>query len=131
MLYKRFVPNGFREERTVMLTKKEFDERLTGMIKEQETLIRRPNPKTDFYNGIYDRYENPVLTAEHAPIIWRYDLSHEDNPNLMERLGVNAVMNSGAVYLNGKSRRVAGSEPAGLRPDGGPGRAAPGVRQRG
>ena len=95
-----------------MLTKKEFDERLTGMIKEQETLIRRPNPKTDFYNGIYDRYENPVLTAEHAPIIWRYDLSHEDNPNLMERLGVNAVMNSGAVYLNGKYCLVARVEGA-------------------
>ncbi len=95
-----------------MLTKKEFDERLAGMIRVQETLIRRPNPKTDFYNGIYDRYENPVLTAEHAPIIWRYDLSHEDNPNLMERLGINAVMNSGAVYLNGKYCLVARVEGA-------------------
>ncbi|MBP1544488.1 MAG: glycosidase, partial [Oscillospiraceae bacterium] len=85
-----------------MLTKEQFDQQLAKLVKEQEELISRPNPKADAYNGIYDRYENPVLTAAHAPIIWRYDLSYNDNPDLMERLGVNAVMNSGAIYLNGK-----------------------------
>ena len=96
-----------------MLTKEEFNTRLAQLTNEQEQLIRRPNPKTGDYNGIYDRYENPVLTAAHAPIIWRYDLSYNDNPNLMERLGVNAVMNSGAIYLNGKYclvARVEGSD---------------------
>ncbi len=95
-----------------MLTKKEFDERLNALIKAEEQLIRRHNPKTDFYNGIYDRYEYPVLTAAHAPIIWRYDLNYDDNPNLIERLGINAVMNSGAVYLNGKYCLVARVEGA-------------------
>ncbi|MBD5384553.1 MAG: glycosidase [Ruminococcaceae bacterium] len=82
-------------------------------MKKQELLLDRPNPKADFYNGIYDRYENPVLTAAHAPILWRFDLSYNDNPNLQERLGVNAVMNSGAIYLNGKYclvARVEGSD---------------------
>ncbi len=95
-----------------MLTKKEFDERLNALIKAEEQLIRRHNPKTDLYNGIYDRYEYPVLTAAHAPIIWRYDLNYDDNPNLCERLGINAVMNSGAVYLNGKYCLVARVEGA-------------------
>ncbi len=57
--------------------------------------------------GIYERYEYPVLTAEHAPYFWKYDLNPETNPFLMERLGINAVMNSGAVYLNGKYCLVA------------------------
>ena len=95
-----------------MLTKEEFNARLSKLVRDQEELINRPNPASDFYNGIYTRYQNPVLTAAHAPIIWRYDLSYNDNPNLMERLGVNAVMNSGAVYLNGKYCLVARVEGA-------------------
>lgn len=85
-----------------MFTKEQFDAQLAELVKKQELLLDRPNPKADFYNGIYDRYENPVLTAAHAPILWRYDLSYDDNPDLQERLGVNAVMNSGAIFLNGK-----------------------------
>lgn len=94
-------------------TKEQWDAKLGELVKEQEALLNRANPKTNFYNGVYDRYTNPVLTAAHAPIIWRYDLSFEDNPNLQERLGVNAVMNSGAIYLNGKYclvARVEGSD---------------------
>ena len=68
----------------------------------QEKLIARKNQKSRFYNGIYDRYEYPVLTREHAPIIWRYDLEKETNPYFMERLGINAVMNSGAIEMDGK-----------------------------
>ena len=63
--------------------------------------------KADFYNGIYDRYEYPVLTREFAPVHWRYDLDEETNPYFMERLGINAVMNSGAIELNGKYYLVA------------------------
>ena len=69
--------------------------------KKVEKLIRR-NQKADFYNGIYDRYEYPVLTREFAPVHWRYDLNEETNPYFMERLGINAVMNSGAIELDGK-----------------------------
>lgn len=53
-------------------------------------------------NGIYDRYDNPVLTREHIPLHWRYDLNPNDNPYLMERLGVNATFNSGAIKWNDK-----------------------------
>lgn len=67
-----------------------------------ERLIARKNEKADFYNGIYDRYVDPVLTREHIPVEWRYDLDETTNPYFMERLGVNAVMNSGAVELDGK-----------------------------
>ena len=62
---------------------------------------------SDSYNGIYDRYVYPVLTAAHAPIIWKYDMNPETNPYFMERLGINAVLNSGAIYLNGKYYLVA------------------------
>ncbi len=65
-------------------------------------LVARKNHKTDFYNGIYERYEYPVLTREFAPVHWRYDLDEETNPFFMERLGINAVMNSGAIELDGK-----------------------------
>lgn len=67
-----------------------------------ETLIGRKNQKADFYNGIYDRYQYPVLTREQTPVFWRYDLNAETNPYFMERLGINAVMNSGAIRMNGK-----------------------------
>lgn len=79
-------------------------------IKENEkykALIARKNERTEFYNGIYDRYKYPVLTRDHAPLIWRYDLDPETNPYFMERLGVNAILNSGAIKLNGKYYLVA------------------------
>ena len=67
-----------------------------------DKLVARKNQKSNYYNGIYDRYVYPVLTREFAPVHWRYDLDAERNPYFMERLGINAVMNSGAVYLDGK-----------------------------
>ena len=73
----------------------------------QEKLLERKNVKSDFYNGVFDRYEYPVLTREHIPLNWRYDLNPETNPYFMERLGINAVMNSGAIELNGKYYLVA------------------------
>lgn len=72
-----------------------------------EKLIAKKNVKSDFYNGIFDRWENPVLTAEHIPLTWKYDLNLETNPYFMERLGVNAVFNAGAIELNGKYYLVA------------------------
>ena len=69
-----------------------------------DKLVARKNQKSDFYNGIYDRYQYPVLTREFAPVHWRYDLNEETNPYFEERLGINAVMNSGAIELNGKLR---------------------------
>lgn len=85
-----------------MLHEKYYAER-----ERQEALLSRRNEKTDFYNGIYDRYRYPVLTREHIPLTWRYDLNPETNPYFMERLGVNAVMNAGAIKLNGKYCLVA------------------------
>ncbi len=70
-------------------------------------LIERKNQKSTFYNGVFDRYEYPVLTREHIPLTWKYDLDPETNPYFMERMGVNAVMNSGAIELNGKFYLVA------------------------
>ena len=73
----------------------------------QERLLQRKNERTDFYNGIYDRWEDPVLTREHVPVEWRFDLDPETNPYFMERLGVNAVFNSGAIRHDGKYCLVA------------------------
>ena len=77
-------------------------------LKKYEALINRKNEvDPDFYNGIYDRYVNPVLTREHITLTWQYDLNPETNPYFMKRLGINAVMNSGAIELNGKYYLVA------------------------
>ncbi len=82
-------------------------EKYYELQKKQDELLRRKNEKSDFYNGIYDRYVNPVLTRDHLPILWQYDINKETNPYFQERLGINAVMNSGAIYLNGKYYLVA------------------------
>lgn len=62
-------------------------------------LVHKKNELSPFYNGIYNRYINPVLTRDHIPIIWKYDLDEKTNPFFMERLGVNAIFNSGAIKL--------------------------------
>ena len=76
-------------------------------LKKQEALITRKNIVSDDYNGIYDRYQYPVLTRDHIPLFWKYDLNRETNPHFMERLGVNAAFNAGAIYMNGKYYVVA------------------------
>lgn len=73
----------------------------------QEKLMSRKNEPADFYNGVYTRYKYPVLTRQHIPLTWRYDLDINSNPNFQERLGINAVLNSGAIKLNGKYYLVA------------------------
>ncbi|MDE5951916.1 MAG: glycosidase, partial [Acetatifactor sp.] len=83
-------------------------EKYYDLVAQQEKLLTRKNVvDTDFYNGLFERYKYPVLTREHAPIHWRYDVNRDTNPYFMERLGINAVMNSGAIYLNGKYYLVA------------------------
>ena len=89
-------------------------EKYYDLAAEQEKLLTRKNvANTGFYNGLFERYKYPVLTREHAPLHWRYDLNMETNPFFKERLGINAVINSGAIYLNGKYclvARVEGSD---------------------
>ncbi len=79
-----------------------FAENYENEQRKYEELINRKNEKTDFYNGIFDRWKYPVLTRSHVPLHWRYDLNPETNPYFMERLGINAVFNSGAIYFEGK-----------------------------
>lgn len=86
---------------------KSFDELVRAEQQVYEELVTRKNEPAGRYNGIYQRYRNPVLTSEHAPLIWRYDFNPETNPYFMERLGINAVMNSGAIELDGKFYLVA------------------------
>lgn len=79
-----------------------FEKRLHALRKEHDSLLSRTNEKEALGNGIFERYRYPVLTAQHTPLFWRYDLDDETNPYLMERFGINAVFNSGAIKLNGK-----------------------------
>jgi 4-O-beta-D-mannosyl-D-glucose phosphorylase len=87
--------------------KKNFDKRLHALQQVHEELIKRKNIKKELGNGIYDRYEYPVLTAQHTPLFWRYDLNKETNPHLMERFGINAVFNSTAIKWKGKYLLIA------------------------
>lgn len=80
----------------------EFLNRVKQLNEQYEKLIAQPNPKVEPGNGIYWRHEFPVVTNAHAPLYWRYDLNPESNPFLMERIGVNAAFNAGAIKLNGK-----------------------------
>ena len=80
----------------------EFKNALNNLKAKHEELLSRKNEKMLNGNGIYDRYVNPIITAEHAPVHWRYDFNPETNPYLMERIGVNATLNSGAIKWNGK-----------------------------
>ena len=80
---------------------KVFEEKLAELRGEHEALLTRPNRPIEG-NGIYERYENPILTAAHAPLEWRYDLDPESNPFLVERFGINATLNSGAIKWNGR-----------------------------
>ncbi len=84
-----------------------FEENYARVMKKYEETVSRKNVKSGFYNGIYDRYEHPVLTRDHIPPFWKFDMNPETNPFFMERLGVNAVFNAGAIALNGKFYLVA------------------------
>ncbi len=79
-----------------------YDNRLHILTKEYDELISRENEKIQPGNGVFERYKYPILTADHPPLEWRYDFNPETNPYLMERFGINAVFNAGAIKFNGK-----------------------------
>ena len=79
-----------------------FTERLSKISKLHNDLVKKSNIELFSENGIYNRFENPILTRNHIPLSWRYDLNEETNPKLLERIGYNATFNSGAIKLNGK-----------------------------
>lgn len=82
-------------------------EKFYDLLQEHEELLSKPNRKIIKSGEIFERYENPVLTKDHIPLFWRFDLDAKTNPYFLERLGVNAVFNPGAIYLNGKFYLVA------------------------
>ncbi|HNW57487.1 MAG TPA: glycosidase [Bacteroidales bacterium] len=84
------------------MEKEEFDNKVRELFKEHFLFVSRKNEKQQSGNGIYDRYVYPVITRDHTPVFWRYDLSYETNPHLMTRLGINTTFNAGALKLNGK-----------------------------
>ncbi len=80
-----------------------FAARLERLQAAYEALVTRKNEiDTTWYNGVVDRYKYPILTAAHTPLHWRYDLNPATNPYLMERMGINAVFNAGAIEMEGK-----------------------------
>ena len=84
-----------------------FQERLETLEEGYSALIMRQNEKLKPGNGIFDRYQCSVLTARHTPLFWRYDLNPATNPFLMERFGINATFNAGAIKWEGKYLLVA------------------------
>lgn len=81
---------------------KDFEKRLAKLQNTHEELLASPNVEWENNNGLITRYKKPVLTAQHTPILWRYDLNPQTNPFLMERFGINAVFNAGAIKFNNK-----------------------------
>lgn len=79
-----------------------FKEKLNTLFDDYNKLITSKNVPLEDGNGILTRYKYPILTAAHTPVFWRYDLDPESNPYLMERIGMNATLNSGAIKWNGK-----------------------------
>jgi 4-O-beta-D-mannosyl-D-glucose phosphorylase len=90
-----------------MTSENKFRQKVLQMLQEQAELINFKNIALPSKNGIYQRYRFPVLTAEHVPITWRFDLDYQRNPYLLERLGINAVFNCGAIKFNDKYCLVA------------------------
>ena len=79
-----------------------FTERLNKISNLHNKLVKKSNVELFSENGIYNRFENPILTRNHIPLNWRYDLNEKTNPNFLERIGYNATFNSGAIKINGK-----------------------------
>lgn len=84
-----------------------FEKRLQTLQKDYRELVKRKNRQLESRNGIYSRYEFPVLTAQHVPLYWKYDLNKKRNPFLLERFGINAVFNSTAIKWEGKYLLIA------------------------
>ena len=80
----------------------QFGKKLEEILETHEKLVSTHNQAVEKTNGWYQRYKNPILTAEHIPVFWRYDLNENTNPFLLERIGINATLNSGAMKWNNK-----------------------------
>ena len=80
-----------------------FQQKLRALLDAHEALITRKNEPQPDGNGIYSRWKYPVVTAAHTPIFWRYDLNERTNPFLMERQGINATFNAGAMRWKWRS----------------------------
>ncbi|TCK83350.1 glycoside hydrolase family 130 protein [Albibacterium bauzanense] len=81
---------------------KVFERRKEAIIKEYNALIEMENHPVLPGNGVYIRFVNPVLTAKHVPLEWRYDFYEKSNPFFMERISVNATFNAGAIKWKNK-----------------------------
>jgi len=92
------------------MTQNEFDAAVRRLVKKQELLLKRKNRALESANGIFRRFRYPVVTAGHAPLSWRYDFDYSTNPHLIERIGVNAAFNPGAIELDGKILLVVRAE---------------------
>jgi len=79
-----------------------YELRKKHLFERHEALLAMKNEPEEWGNGIYERYQHPILTAEHTPLEWRYDFSEKDNPYLMQRIMMNAVLNAGAIKLEGR-----------------------------
>ena len=79
-----------------------YKDKIKSLRARHEALLNRENRPQEEGNGIYKKYQYPILTAEHTPLEWRYDFSEQDNPYLMQRIMMNAVLNAGAIKLNGR-----------------------------
>ena len=90
----------------------DFDARLAALRARQDELLARPNVPAFDAGGAFVRYERPILTRDHVPLEWRYDLDRTSNPRLLERLGVESVFNAGAIRFGGKYCVVARVEGA-------------------
>ena len=88
----------------------EFDREVKRLFKRHEELIIRKNRAMKKGNGIYERYLYPVITRDHVPIFWKYDLNFKTNPELLMRLGINTTFNAGAIKLNGRYYMVLRTE---------------------
>ena len=80
----------------------EFKNKITALRKHHEELLNRKNEPLAWGNGIYEKYKNPIITADHTPLEWRYDFNEQDNPYLMQRIMMNATLNAGAIKWQGK-----------------------------
>ncbi|MEO8111396.1 MAG: glycosidase [Ginsengibacter sp.] len=90
-----------------------FNDRWQFLQNAYKELVKKTNSKIESANGIFNRYENPVLTAAHVPLDWRVDFNPATNPFLLERFGINATFNAGAIKVNNKyilAARVEGTD---------------------
>ena len=81
----------------------DFEQQVAALRAHHEELLCRKNTPKPWGNGIYEKYTFPILTAEHTPLEWRYDFCEQDNPFLMQRIMMNATLNSGALKWDGPS----------------------------